>query len=228
MSDVKYNDVSEEMSEKIKHGDIITRLLKISNGEKSKYWQTDRYLMTCKICGFSISDMSAEIMASNTRSHVMSHKTSSRAFGDNYYSYSTKGLYAVTPPEDVSDVDLKQLHLRPAAIYVRIDHVVELAPQHLLINPSQGTLKEFHRQIYAEYKYSLADNDQGYKIEFPHVMPQYTWAEYDSDYTDVYLQAMMGWDYVCTACGEEYESGLPSIEMVLLHTENCSAVNGKK
>jgi len=42
-----------------------------------------------------------------------------------------------------------------------------------------------------------------------------------------YVLHMMSWNYECTTCGIEYESGLPSIEMVIEHMEDCvRVVNG--
>jgi|SRR6185369_3759715 len=209
--DSKLEDVTQEMTSHMNYGKIIATIIEIYKENQSAYWQSDSYTIACKACNYTLSNVSSDSLLITPRIHLLYHKTTSKASGDNSYSYSSRGLYAFTKQSNDNFV------------YVRINTATEAANQCLLINPAGTTAKEFHPYIYNNYGHSLAPPEDSV-VPLGSQLNEYMIAPPHSEYMDAYIQAMMDWCYVCVLCGDEYESGLPSIDSVALHVRTSCSV----
>lgn len=93
---------------------------------------------------------------------------------------------------------------------IDVTNVFENHPQLLMIIRSESIDKSHQYHSHLNDKYTEL-------TVFPGGLLAYDKLSTQKEFDDEYMKQITEWDFECVYCGEEYESGLPSIEIICAH-----------
>ena len=165
-----------------------------------------------------------------------------RIYGQNYYAKNIIGLsksiqycYHFIRSHRLSHLIESQNHVRArdqvtywaegSCVYVTnrtysnamdVTEIFSHYDQLLIIKQcdSPDSIRQFH--IYLAEKYNSITMGNSGAMQSRSPKPEQT------DFEDEFIGHMMMWNYECILCGEVYESGLPSIDLVNSHCKQCT------
>jgi|SRR6185369_14032611 len=169
----------------------------------------------CKMCGEVIIQSLNEVYKmynsssnfyfhfSYIEDHVMRHKIGLTPDVNGHMIYTRNGTALYVVISNANNV----------RVTFHWQNVCEIFPQFLFVGAGEKIIAETHDRL---KKY---------------IFPQQThikFAEYSSkieEFFHEYEKEIIMWNYTCLYCDEEYEGGLPSVEMVLGHLAICEGID---
>jgi len=184
--------------------------------------QSNECHLVCRICGTKLSIMTFGIrrdmngaltpvpMLNKATNDINSHRKMHRFEKLNLDLESTRDGFCA---------DWNSLYIILNSVCSKlmdISRILTEVPQLMMITVStqQPDIYKFNKSMVKEFgarRYSI----DGYGYGFYAINDPY------HDFKAAYIRHMIEWDFVCIFCGNEYETGLPSIEIVNEHLIEC-------
>jgi len=163
----------------------------------------------CKICGDLTRRVLVDIAPYNPKSGAIAYYI--------HDAYSHVILHKTKLTSRVEKIQLYEIKNSEFRIYLNdsinilfVDwNVSETMPQILFINCDSRELMKLHDYLRDEYLGTLEDRLKPASDVDCVIIPEYE-------------KEMMGRNFTCLYCDDEYEGGLPSVEMVYGHLKACS------
>ena len=175
----------------------------------------------CKSCNASFPDildsnhhaydslMTAIWMCNNSAASYFKHEVYRHILKHKEQKYTHSDRMQIYHKADENFYIILRNPFNGAAFSIRWDNIRETYPQFLFIDCDIERTDKYHSYVYNELTPTNC------------IGPRMQDVCDDSDFFSEYVGEIMGWNYTCLYCGEEYESGLPSVEMVHEHLKVC-------